>query len=534
MSPLQFAGLIAIPFLVAHYFIVKNENNNFKILLWLVIAIKLFVALTMGNFDLFGFISFIQNFIDNPSQNPWIFTQQTVYAKFHYPPVVMYIHAFVMFCFKPFLNLDYPYWPTPYSYSLFRIPFLIVDMLFLKFFLCARKTSNSKAAFLFYLLNPFLFIQEYYSGEIDWIAIFPFFFAILEFEKNKLSKKFIIFLTISFLLKPFGLIFLPLILLELVPDVLKNPSKFFKYAGLFSIPFLIWKLSEIPYIFSPEYKTDFGAGASERIIGNSHFFPIPLFAVAYISLIIYWLIAKTKNRSRSISEKIVIITLLFAALGHPIYGWLLWGLPFAIKLILEKKINFLTLWWIWSFIFLIKSFTVMQGPFFSSFGLFVTYFLKFDYSFPLGAPALYLKEHFGYQTASIIQNSIGFLWRLINLLLACLILKDKSFLMFNKKFLSIQIMLILFLTGCSLDSKRSCADQYVYTFLIKGKALKNTVEHSMSCCFSNIDSSHPYCIPENRDLIVPLVYPENFEGQEIEYTIIENKSQKSRSFKYKN
>ncbi|MDA1060754.1 MAG: hypothetical protein O3B47_03095 [bacterium] len=425
MTPLQLAGALSIPFLIAHYFIVKKERKKLKIILWIVIILKLFVALTMGGPDMYWFTSFIQKFLSNPSENPWIYSYQHINADFPYPPLLLYIHTFFMWIFKPFLNLNPPYYPTPYSFSILRIPFLITDLIFLKIFLNLRANSKYKAAFFFYLLNPVFLYQQYYEGQIDWVALLPFVFAIYEYEKNLVSKKFLGWLSLSLMLKPLALLLMPVIFVDIIQKYKKTPIKIIKYSLLLTIPIILWKISELPFSLSIEYQSEFGAGAFNKIFGKNHLFPLPLFAIAYSIIGIYWLINSLKNTNWTIPERIIIVLLLFASLGHPARTWLLWTTPFIVILEFKGKLKLLSLFWLWTTAHLGRTLLNKTSSIPIAFSVLVIYFLNQDYAISLGGIFNSLKEIFGEQTTILIGYGTGLIFRLTGLLIIYKIFRSK-------------------------------------------------------------------------------------------------------------
>jgi len=523
MTPLLFVAILAIPFLLAHHFIIKKQSSKLKTILWIVILLKLFMALTMGAIDVSWFTSFIQRFIANPTENPWVYGYQSFHTEFGYPPFLMYIHAFFMWIFKPLLNLEPPYWPTPYAYAIFKIPLLIVDLWFLSFFLKARKGAVKKAAFLFYLINPFFLSFMYFLGQMDWIAIFPFFLSVLEFQKNKLSKKFLALFSISLMLKPLGLLYIPVVLVDLLPKIKKAPSKIFKYIGLLLIPIIFWKISELPYSLSMEYRELFGVDGWYRIFG-SNFVPIPLFFIGFLLAGLYWAANVFLNRNWSPSERIIVVALLLAGLGHPSHGWILWGLPFTVLLMMKGKIKHAPLWWAWTIFFLLRNMIGPDTHYFSSFGVFVTYFLELDYGYTIGIPFRFLSQQFGTDSANYIVYSVGAIWRLANLLLAFLIFKDKfpkDKLSFRKPISLISILfLTIFITGCS--QKYSCENKYDYTLKMETSYHGFEEYYEFECCVHAPYSANPACIPENRDIIIPLPFPATLLEAEARHTLIDS------------
>jgi len=527
MTPLQFAGTIAIPFLIAHYLIIKKEGSKLKTLLWIVIALKLFMTLTMGHFDLFRFITFLQNFVANPEQNPWTYDSQTFFATFPYPPVLMYIHAFFFWLFEPFLNLSHPYWPTPYAYTIISIPILIIDLLFLRLFLKARNKSTKKTAFLFYLINPLLLYINHFHGQFDWIAIFPFFLAILEYEKNKLSNKFLIYLTISLILKPFALLLLPVIFVDLLPDIKKHYKEFFKYLALILIPIIIWKLSELPYSLSPEYRATIGAKAFERIFSSNRLIPIPLFPTAYIAMGIYWLVNVFKRNNWKASERIIVIMLLLSAFRHPTPNWLIWLFPFVVILHLRSNKQLSAMWWIWIMVTLLQITVQTHNAFFDSAGILTTYFLKLDKIFMSGAPYIFLETSLGESIVKNLRTLIGLANVIIPLTIIFAILKPKipktSLLKISKKLLGISL-LIFIISGCAQTTK--C--EYDKTLVIHEKSYNHENQYSIKCCIKNPDYPVPLCIPENRDIVIPIPYQPFFDHEKATYTLIEPKKEKQK------
>jgi len=425
MTPLQLAGALAIPFLIAHYFIVKKERKKLKIILWIVITLKLFIALTMGGTDMYWFTSFIQKFLSNPSENPWIYSYQHINADFPYPPLLLYIHSFFMWIFEPFLNLNPPYYPTPHSYSIIRIPFLITDLIFLKVFLDKRRESKYKSAFFFYLLNPIYLYVQFFEAQVDLLAMLPFALAIFEYEKNKVSKKFLTLMSLSFMLKPLGLLFMPLIFVDLIQKYRKTPIKILKCALLLTIPIIIWKISELPFSLSMEYRTEFGAGVNIRLFKALKLIPLPLFAISYVIVGFYWLVNALRKTNWKVSERIVVVGLLLATLAHIPRTWTLWMIPFVVILEFRGKFKLLPLFWAWSIAHLSRALIHIENQIAAVIGIFLIYFLKVNYAQEYGFVFNHIKEAFGEQIAMQAGQGMSIFFRLIGLLLIYKIFKLK-------------------------------------------------------------------------------------------------------------
>lgn len=264
-------------------------SKKVKIIAIFVIATKIILALFMGHFDIYRFIVFIQNWIADPSTIPWDYTLINPEADFPYPPVMLYLHSFFLYFFKGLLNLEPPYLPTAAAYNLIRIPLLTADLLL--FYFMARYTKDSKELFFFYLLNPLILFHQYFSGQFDLIALVPFIIgAYLYLEKNKTWPLPGVLFFLSLILKPFALLFFPLIYL----DGLYSKRSMESLILLPSI-MIFAKITEFPYIVSDSYRLLVGAGARVLISPNpflfywkysfSQFYLLSVLALPYILIV---------------------------------------------------------------------------------------------------------------------------------------------------------------------------------------------------------------------------------------------------------
>lgn len=116
---------------------------------------------------------------------------------------------------------------------LVKLPPIIADVvtsyLFYKIAIKRFNPSVSLILSVLYLFNPAVFINSTLWGQVDSFFTLLLFFGLLLIDSGKLSFATIIF-TISVLMKPQGIIFLPVIGYELIIDFLK--TKNFKNIGL--------------------------------------------------------------------------------------------------------------------------------------------------------------------------------------------------------------------------------------------------------------------------------------------------------------
>jgi hypothetical protein len=407
MNPLIFALITILFFSVFHNLIVKTLATKFKIVLWTVFLIKALLATTTGHFDIYRFIVFIQNYTSSAATNPWDYSLINHDADFPYPPFLLYIHASLFFLFKPFLNANPPYLPTALGYTLIHVPLLVSDLIILKIFVKKFEDTKNWSAFCFYLFSPVILFHQYYSGQLDLIAVLPFFIAVVALEKNHLAKAIGFFIT-SLILKPFGLIFYPLLIL-----VKFQPNRErFKLLFLLILTILFFKISELPFYFTNSYQKLVGAGA--KALTSKTNFPIlcaTIFALIYKD-------SKSENPRWSIAEAIVAIMLAMAATTKYSAGWMTWVVPFAALSIFSNKQTIKTpLWNMWNIFFVLHWSLVANSPLLDSFSVLTDKFLGNNFNFQMGEPYHWISDNYGDSLAKKLAELSENIFSLISLII---------------------------------------------------------------------------------------------------------------------
>jgi len=120
-----------------------------------------------------------------------------------------------------------------------KLPSIIADIVtaYLVYKLSGKRINKTMSLFLsiLYIFNPVVFLNSTLWGQVDSFFTMILLFAIMFIDKGKLSFS-VIFFTISVLMKPQGIIFLPVIGYELIIDFLKTKNiKNIAFSALYAI-----------------------------------------------------------------------------------------------------------------------------------------------------------------------------------------------------------------------------------------------------------------------------------------------------------
>lgn len=378
-------SLIFIILLGLYIYAAKPLNNKILFALTISVSIlKLFIALTMGHYDIYRFIVFIQQFIAHSNLSPWDYSLTHPDADFPYPPWLLYLHTLVFLPFREHLILVTPYVPNAYGYMLIRIPFILCDIALLSYFIrLFQKTGHTQtASLLFLLLNPIILFHQFYSGQFDLIAVLFFFLFTVELTEKGFTNLTCLWLFLSLALKPFGILFLGPILLAFVIKIYQKSSSITIFGHTLR-PVILYLigifgfclLSQMPYLLTHSYQTQMGAG-SKVLLGKDFLFHhalfLPVYAVACAVLLGF---AFKKNIPNIYMHLVIIGVLAFSATTDHSAGWVTWCVPFIIYLALHQTLHELWLYWIWGGLFIFRWTLVDHSPAFDSLDVFLNHFL---------------------------------------------------------------------------------------------------------------------------------------------------------------
>jgi hypothetical protein len=392
MTPTLFALCAALPFFAMHGWILRRTavlDRPDMGLFWAVFVFKVAVVLTMGHYDLHRFIVFLQRFVTQPGLNPWDAGLSHPDSDFPYPPVLLYLHALPFWLFKPLLIGAPGFEPNGYGYVLIRIPFLVAELLFLRFGLLGATALRSRLARGVVLLSPVIVFHQCYSGQLDWIAVVPFFLAV---QRWQLQQRFDLgvtaLLTLSLMLKPFAVVFLPFWFLAAAPQ--------HRLRALVTccIAFALFKVSELPYALSDSYRHFVGAGASQLLLPSVGL-PFPAFPALYALLLGVAARHAAQGASRSMSWAAVMVILAMMAGAQPSAGWAAWLVPFAAELRAAQGDRFKSMWRAWGGLFVVRWALVSHSPVLDSFDVFLKFHTTSSHRFGMGALYRAIAEQFG-------------------------------------------------------------------------------------------------------------------------------------------
>ena len=330
------------------------RKNLHWILIGLAIVIRILLSASTYHSDLGAFASagkyiagegkwltFYDEIASKDETGKMVVHRQDV--VFNYQPLAYLIPSFFYLPFSSlikqtgelFMNRD---WVTSQNVpfipllSLYKLPMILADLAMLwllpRFFV---KQKNKKLAQLLWAFNPVAIFVSSIMGQVDMV-ITLFLTLSLYFFKNKKSLLAIVFISLSALIKPIGLILIPLILIPSFQN-----KKYFQTIGLGLVGVGTYLLGILPFIGSASYR--YYALFAEQInkstyagisIASGH--DVPFFFIVYVYILfLFW--------SKKISLWTAFGTAILSSLAfthfHP--QWLVWLTPWLIIYSIEKK-----------------------------------------------------------------------------------------------------------------------------------------------------------------------------------------------------
>lgn len=198
---------------------IKFNFDNEKIMMFILIAVGLLLRL--------GFSTKLDGHNDLNLFKSWASTAANALTSVYsggrgadYPPLYIYILAVIgkLATISPFSN---------YYVVLLKLPAMIADVITaVLIYKISKKHFNGIIPFLlsaFYMFNPAIFIDSTFWGQVDSFFTLMIVISIYLVTKNKIVPSSIAFAA-SILMKPQGIIFLPVLFYELVRQ--KSVKKF--------------------------------------------------------------------------------------------------------------------------------------------------------------------------------------------------------------------------------------------------------------------------------------------------------------------
>lgn len=333
------------------------------------IVIQIFLSLVTYHPDLRAFVlaskfinqGEITTFYDHVSKLPQSDDIKKIYGDdiFIYPPLAYLIPSAIYAPFSSFLSKSYQeiiytdsaiyqkysFYP---SFLIFKLPAILFSLLVL--FLLPKlfeKKEHGQLAQILWLFSPTNLLVSS-MGQVDAILVFFIVLSFFYIKKDRLVLAGIA-LALSALVKPTGLILLPLLALFV-----------YRKDGLWKsimsvLPGIItWSIISLPFIFSPAYRMYalFAAHTEKTInagIQISGAVSIPWFMIVY-ALIAILLFEKKLSLIKSLG--LALLSVLAFNHFHP--QWFLWIVPFLIIFTIKnnKLYLYLALTISWIFIWL--------------------------------------------------------------------------------------------------------------------------------------------------------------------------------------
>ena len=221
------------------------------------------------------------------------------------------------------------YWPL----LVYKLPMILADLaivfLLPKLFEDKRKKILAQILWLF---NPLAIYVSSMMGQVDVIIALFLLLSLINL-KNKRNFKSVIWVALSALIKPIGLILIPIIAI----NEFQKKNNWFDMIKIGFLGFLVYGAAVMVYIWSPAYRY-FALFADQ--IGKSTFAGIavasgtiiPWFFIFYIfGLFLFW---KKKINSETILGISLLTSLIFTHF-HP--QWLVWLMPWMIYESIKKE-----------------------------------------------------------------------------------------------------------------------------------------------------------------------------------------------------
>lgn len=227
------------------------------------------------------------------------------------------------------LHLKTVYWPL----LVYKLPMILADLVIVllipKLF---TKDKNKKLAQVLWLFNPIAIYVSSMMGQVDIVIALLILLALIDL-KNGNNFKSVIWVALSALIKPIGLIVIPVIAIA----EFQNKNNWFNLIKTAGLGFLVYTLGVAVYISSPAYRY-FALFADQ--INKSTFAGItvasgtmiPWFFIVYIfGLFLFW----KKKITKETVLGIVLLTSLVFTHFHP--QWLVWLMPWMIYESIKKQ-----------------------------------------------------------------------------------------------------------------------------------------------------------------------------------------------------
>ncbi len=235
---------------------------------------------------------------------------------------------------------------------LYKLPMLIADLLILLFipnlFSDPRKKKISR---ILWSLNPIAIFVSSMMGQVDIIIALFLLLSLLSIKESKYPKA-ALFVALSALIKPIGLILLPILAISAFHYHKKISSALFSLLTGFGI----YALGVLPYISSPYYR--YYALFADQInkstfagIAIASGTVIPWFFIAYsFAIMLFW----QKRISLNTAMLASLLSSLVFTHFHP--QWLVWVMPGVIYFILMQRAYFYYIALLLGWLFVLLSF----------------------------------------------------------------------------------------------------------------------------------------------------------------------------------
>lgn len=325
-------------------------EKYFKWFLGLGLIIRLVLATVTYHSDLGAFAQAGRAIV---GEGKWLSFYDTMLTPkvdtvFNYQPLAYLIPASFYLPFKGIVlatgdlvkNRDWVWSTTSYLNPLlllYKFPMILADLAFLwllpKFFTDLKK---KRLALLFWSLNPVAIFVSSMMGQVD-IIIALFITAGFYFYQKDRPFLSVFLIALSALIKPAGLILIPLLSLH----HLTTHRKFTQALSLAFTGFGVYAFGILPYLSSTAYRhyalfaEQIGKSTYAAIsIASGH--DIPWFFIAYLLILI--LVWHQKLTFTTASAAALLSSLVFSHF-HP--QWLVWIMPWLTIFVVSKADYFL-------------------------------------------------------------------------------------------------------------------------------------------------------------------------------------------------
>lgn len=324
------------------------KTKVFGVLLIIAIVLRLVLSVTTYHSDL-GAFALAGKYI--AGEGKWLTFYDTIASKdstdklivhrtdmvFNYQPLAYLIPSVIYLPFASVVRqtgdlLINRSWvasnPSPINLTLliYKLPMLAADIaiLFLisKFF---KKERNKKLSMILWAFNPIAIYVSSVMGQVDIIIALFILLSLLSI-RNKKPFRAIIFVALSALIKPVGLILIPLIAL----GYYSQTKKIFRSLLLIACGIGVYLLGILPYISSASYR--YYALFAEQInkstyasisIASGHDIPFFFIMFIFVALLVW-------KKAISISTGIGVGLLASLVFTHFHPQWLVWIMPWLI------------------------------------------------------------------------------------------------------------------------------------------------------------------------------------------------------------